>query len=356
MHSIVLCSFLAASASAFAQTLTVPAAAFGRDGTGVLDGAGFERAGRLQIVLGESHLASAVGASFRALRLRRDGSPFDLRSGAALVTLTASASSQIDAERPSPTFALNHGGTPTTLFAGTLPLPAAPRLQDRNAARWLAPDCVTIPFSAPFPYAGGTLCLQLDIVPVSGNASSWWPVDAERDGTPGIAVTRGQACGAVIADRPASVDVRALRVGSTVRFSTLGTPGSIAVLVLGSATVGPIDLAFLGAPGCKLHVLPEVTATASTSAAIVPGRPGAASLAVMLPNESRLAGAELHTQWLIVDGSRLTTTNALDITVSAAVPALHASTVAAASASPSLPTVGRVDASLVPVVQLDYAR
>lgn len=347
-----------ASLGAQVQTVTVPAQAELRDGSGVLDGASFGRAGRLQIVLGESHLAGAVGATLQALRLRRDGARFDLRPGAAVVTVSASASRMLDPDRPSPLFAANHSGSPTVLFQGTVVLAAAPGLTDRHAATWQVPDSVTIPFASPFLYAGGALCLQLDILPVSGNASSWWPIDAERSGPAGRASTRGQACGATagLADRPASVDARTLRIGSTVVFSTLGIPSTTAVLVLGATTVGPIDLGFLGAPGCKLHVLPEATLTAPVSAAILPGRPGAANVAVPLPHEPRLLGARLHSQWLLAGAIGLTTTNALDLEVSPIATSLNASVVAGGATVPPLPDVGRVDASVVPVLQLDYRR
>lgn len=354
MHPVLLSSILVASPVLAAQSLTVPATAASRDGTGVLDRVGFERPGRLQILLGEPHLTAAIGSSLRALRLRRDGSRLDLRSGAVHVTITGSVTTGLDPERPSATFAQNLGGAPTVLFAGFVTLPAAPRLPNRDAAAWQAPDCVSLPFQTPLAYSGGTLCLQLDIVPLAGNATTWWPIDAERSGSSGQAVTRGQACGAVAADRPASVDVRSLRVGSAATLATLAPPNSLAVLVLGASPVGPIDLAFLGAPGCTLDVSPDMAVGTTASPAIVSGRPGAAHLVLPLPHETHLAGATFHAQWLLVDGSQLTTTNALDLTVAAVSPALGASIVAAASATSSLPAAGQVDASIVPVLQLDY--
>lgn len=224
---------IAATTCLAAQTLTVPANAASRDGSGVLDAAGFEHGSRLQVLIGPSHLSSAVGSRLQALRLRRDGARFDLRPGRVSVTLTASASSGLDPTRPSAVFANNHVAPPVELFQGEVALPPAPALANRDGATWQAPDVVTIPFAAPFPYGGGTLCLQLDMVPVDGQASTWWPLDAERSGPAGQALTRGRPCGeaARFSSRPASVDTRTLRIGSTALFASLGVPHSAAVLI-----------------------------------------------------------------------------------------------------------------------------
>lgn len=355
MHPLLLA--LAAAPALAAQTLTIPAEAGSRDGTVVLHAAGFERPGRLQMIIGEQHLALARGGRLTALRLRRDGSLHDLRPGVVTVTVSASASATADPERPSPVFANNHSATPTVLHQGNVTLPAAPRLGSRDAATWQSPDSVTIQFSTPFAYPGGTLCLQIDMVPVVGGTTSWWPIDAEQRGSPGRIWTRGRACGAAaaLADRPASADALTLRVGTTAQLTSLGPPSATAVSVVGATTVGPIDLAFLGAPGCELHVLPEVVLVLPVSQAIAPGRPGAASIGLLLPNEPQLLAARLHTQWLLVSPG-LSVTNALDLELSPVAGSMGVSIVAAASSTPVLPAAGRVEASVLPVVQIDWVR
>ena len=146
-------------------TLTVPAAVTNRDGTSSLVGAGFVDARRQQFLFGPTHLATVAGRDLTALRLRRDGFVVEQAAGRVNLTVTASASTLLDARAPSPVFAENHLAPPTTLFQGVLDLPFSPRLPHAHAATWVTPDAITIPFAMPFRYAAGTLCVQLDGTP-----------------------------------------------------------------------------------------------------------------------------------------------------------------------------------------------
>lgn len=103
-------------------------------------------------------------------------------------------------------------------------------------------------------------------------------------------------------------------------------------------------------------MLPDVLISTAVGAAILPGRPGAANVPLPLPYENRLLGARLHAQWLLARSTSLATTNALDLEVSAYELPLDAAVVAAPTGATSWPSVGRVDASVVPVLQLDYRR
>lgn len=340
-----------------AQTVTIPASATVQDGTGILPGPGFDRAGRHQYLLGASHLAAAQDTDLVALRFRREGALPDLKRGSVTMAVIVSASSLLDPRVPSPVFAANHRGSPTTVFQGTVSLPDAPRLVSRHTATWSLPDAVTVPFATPWHYGGGTLCVQVDGAPVVGNTTAWWPIDAER-AAGGTVVTRGQACGALGAQvrQPAAVDPRLLAPGTTVAFTTLAAPASASVLMLSATQIGPIDLAFLGAPGCQLHVLPETSIPAAAGAALLPGRPGAAAVGLHVPYEGRLVSASFFAQWAVFDGVALATTNALDITLAPGLSALDASVVLGEARGSVFPDEGRIDASLMPVLQIDFRR
>lgn len=354
MRPLYLTSLLALCASVASQTVTIPATAVNRDGSGVFDVAGLERAGRLQILIGQRHLLSAVGRELTVLRLRRDGARFDLRGGALSMTVRVSAATNLDPNAPSSLFAQNHRNPAVMVFQGTVVAPTSPGLANRDAATWSPADIVEVLFTTPFTYAGGTLCIQLDVIPVTGSVPRWWPIDGERE-SPGTVTHRGVTCGTVgqLAPKAASVDARSLRIGNTASFTTLGQTGSTAVLMLSPQTIGPIDLSFLGAAGCNLYVLPDVTVTAIVGAPIGNGRPGTANIALHLPNEGRLLAAQLHAQWLLVHNLTLATTNVIDLQIAPSPSSLDAAVVGVSVASTTLPDAGRIELML-PVLQLGY--
>jgi hypothetical protein len=340
--------------SVLAQTVTIPALAATRDGTGIVDTFGLERSGRAQILIGAQSLVGTVGRNLTTLRLRRDGARFDLLGGVFQLTLKMSASSALDASAPSARFADNHRVTEVIVFQGEVIAPTSGRLANRNAATWTTADTIDIPFTTPFAYDGGTLCIQLDVMPGSGVLPRWWPLDSERQAG-GIATPRGATCGTLAAQArvPAAVDARSLRVGNTLTFTTLGQPASIAVFMLSAQLIGPLDLSFLGAPGCFLHVLPDVSLTTSVGAPVVGARPGAAAVSLRMPNEAQFVGAQMYGQWLLVHNLTLATTNAIDVQIAQSANALDGSIVAAAVNAGPLPEVGHVELAM-PVLQIDH--
>lgn len=87
---------------------------------------------------------------------------------------------------------------------------------------------------------------------------------------------------------------------------TQAEPASYAVLLLAAQRLAmPIDLAFLGAPGCLLYMLPDINLGVLTDAS------GTAAVTFGVPNDPGLAGAAVHSQWVDVSlaSLRITTSN-----------------------------------------------
>jgi len=417
--SLLFLPVLVGSLASQTQTITVPAALATTDGAGLLEAAGFTRAMRQQFLIGPSHLVAARGRELVALRFRRDGHPVEHVPGSLNLTVRLSASTSLDARRPEASFVGNHRSPPVLVFQGPLSVPRSPRLRDRNAATWASPDAVTIPFATPFLYLGGTLCVELEGVPVSGATSSWWSIDAEQFQTRGAVASIGQGCGETASrvTRMASADARTLVPGSTARFLAFGPPNGMAIMFFATQLVGPIDLGFLGAPGCNLYVLPVGSVAASLRNPVAQ-RPGAATLAVQLPGEAHLVGAAFYThrgrgrnqrlgcsrrfaptregprplccwglpgplghgngnvhskrgctpnsramresaalaaQWAELDAGSmtLTTTNAVQCRLANNPSDLDAAVVTGLATASGLPPSGRVDVGIMPVVQVD---
>jgi hypothetical protein len=219
----------------------------------------------------------------------------------------------------------------------------------------------TVPFTAPFPYAGGTLCFDVEGSPVQPTR---WPIDYHGDLQTGRVLRRGAACGAVasITTKTARVSEWALRPGSTIPLSVLGERDSVGVLMLGAAPLSPpLRLDFLGATGCELHVDPLVSL--STALTVRSGRaanhPGVGEIAVHMPAEPRIVGAQVFAQWtnaaVGTSGLRLSTSDALELTFAGGLGTYDAATVTSNRADGlPVPAHGRVAQGHAPVVRLVF--
>ena len=129
---------------------------------------------------------------------------------------------------------------------------------------------VVFPFSKPFLYERKKGNLLLDILG-KGSSPVWvpWTADAHAQfyGTSGMTASMGPGCKGGAGEYVGiSVASYPLKIGGTltVSFSTnLTKPGYLlAWLGAGCKSVGgfslPLDLAFLGAPGCKLYTSLEI--------------------------------------------------------------------------------------------------
>jgi hypothetical protein len=345
----------AGAASAVGQRwVVVPSAAERQDGMSLEHAPGIDRKVRQQVVIAESLVASLRGSTIEAMTFRRDGFLPALAAASARWTVSLSASPALDPAHTSSRFTANHKTAAQVVFSGTVTFPASPRLPHRHAATWDAGDTVSIALTAPFLYAGGGLCVQIDSEPI-GTPASWWPLDVEADGIGGTRTFFGLGCGDVAGrvTRTGSVDARALRAGSTVRFVNIAAAGSPAVMLLSlNILPAPVDLAPFGAPGCVLWVLPDVLMMGVARMRAGPLRPGAANMTLELPTSGAVLGACLHTQWVNFEGARMTTTNAIKAQIASQPASLGAAMVrAAAVGSDPLPEVGEVEPGRMPVVR-----
>ena len=192
-------------------------------------------------------------------------------------------------------------------------------MANRDAALWTSPDAVAIVFAQPWTYPGGHLCIEIAGQPAPTAGAAFWSIDTETDGVTGQRVVLGTGCGPIAARATpqASVDARQLRPGSTARFTCAGEANATALLLLATTSLGsPIDLGALGAPGCELWVIPEITLPSVVGGSLN-GRPPATRQDVQLPWLPSFLGAALATQWLLVGVSGMTTSNALQLTLAA---------------------------------------
>jgi hypothetical protein len=339
-----------------AQALVVPPNAAARDATGPLEPfPGTYLDSRQQIVIGATRLTSLqpMVSRIEALSFRRDGSQGSaLTAGRARLTVRASSLARAPGDAGE-WFAFNHGATVETCFDGEIDFPASPRLTTRDEPTWTAPYSFTIPLTPPIVYRGGALCIEID-----GRAlqPTRWPVDVHSDLVQGTIARVGTACGPITAvtTRTANTSVWYLRPGATAVIDVLEVHGTVGVLALGSQLSPPLNLAFLGAPGCALHVHPAVTFP--TLILRRPGRgpthPGAGRVTLPLPNLANLAGAQVPTQWVHLHGSRLTTSDALLLGLGGSATTDVAVVSSARADALALPPSGRVRTGSVPVVAL----
>jgi hypothetical protein len=339
-----------------AQSMVVPPQATSTDAMtrGALPG--LETRFRQQFLLGESLLSGMRAGTLTSLAFRRDG---HLRaqpgSVASLrVTLSHGARGPSDA---SARFAENRGLVTSTIYQGVLNVPSSPPLAHRDAATWAAPDAIVIPCAVPFAYPQGNLCIEVEGEP-AGAGSAWWPIDFATDAITGIATPLGQACGLAgqHANRSAMVDPRTLRPGATIRLVGLGQAHAASVLTIGAAQLTPpLDLGFLGAPGCELHVSPDVVLSGVLGGPIGARPLGLRALPLQLPGGPNALSACLFAQWVNLEGAGLATTAGLKMQLANNLTALDAAVVRSAEvASGAYPEVGAVENWQMPVIRFEW--
>jgi len=299
-------------------------------------------------------LGPITGRTIDRLTLRRDGASPPLMRGQSRLKVSISVAPFASIDEASPRFAENRTEPAVIVFDATVNLPAAPRLPHRNAAGWTAPDVVTIPFSTGFRYDGGVLCIELEGEPAPGNTSTWWPIDCESDGIQGTRTVIGQGCGPVPATPSATVAERSLRAGATPELLHVTTSDAASLLGLAIQPLSvPIDLTPFGAPGCVLHVAPDVAVPVGVRGNHLGRGIGSARCALHIPNGPASLGATLYVQWFDATPQGLAVSNGLRLDVAAAPAWLDAAMVSSVPvASGALPDSGRLDVGVMPVVQL----
>ncbi len=165
-----------------------------------------------------------------------------------------------------------------------------------------APFTALFPFSRPFLYERKKGNLLLDILG-KGTPSSWaeWIADAHAQfyGTSGMTALLGPACkGKAGRYVDLSVSASPLKIGGSLSLSfptNLAHPGNLLAWIgarcdrLGKVSL-PLDLSFLGAPGCRLYTSLEVSLALQGSGGGFP------QVALPIPRDPALALAQVFVQ------------------------------------------------------------
>lgn len=346
MRSLLL-SFLTLLACAHAQQrVVVPAAFAAAEGDRGFLVAGTTHAERMQIVIDAAHLAAANGRSLVGLEFRRDAGLRDELAAASVDVVVRVGTARRAASAASATFADN-GDALVEVFRGVVSLPRAPAVT--GSVGWSADQMWSVRFAQPFPYAGGGLVVDVEGAP--SGAASFWPVDATGAVSDAVALVVGRACGPFVdvAGRNNHWSRSELVPGETAMFDSWGEPGAAAFLLIGlHADPTGTDLAPLGAPGCRLHVL-GLAALATTFGAARFGAAlgGPAVVAVQLPADSALAGARFAAQWVQL-GSAVSTSEAVACTIASSLPGLGVAWILGERGAPT----GHVTTTSAPVLRL----
>jgi hypothetical protein len=287
---------LALAASAAAQAVQpVPAHADQADGhhsVGLPFGApGF----RTQFLVAAGAIAP-TGAALTGLRFRADRTSLPLAGGSVPNVTVALSQTTNFVGNMNAQFALNVTGPQTTVFTGTVALPA----HSDGFAGPAAWDIV-IPFASTYTVLGAQGSLLIDIVGnnAPGGFPSYW-LDAMQGG--GAATSFGRSGDdpsfdnlRLIAATGNSLSPRLLSPGHGIDYIsnlTFTSPPGVLVLGLVGFSV-PLDLGLVGAPTNSLYLSPLVLATHSWQQSFI-GWYSTTTLAV--PNDPLLFGTLVYAQ------------------------------------------------------------
>jgi hypothetical protein len=364
-----LLALLSGSASLAAQgnAIVVPAAHASAEAPGTEFWAFSPFPARRQVLVDGAHLAAALRRTFWSVAVRRNmGDPAALQEGVLALEVWLSHTG-VSAAAPHFEFARNRGKDHRLVFQGEVRFPACPPAPS-SPAPWAAPFAVTLPFSTPFPYLGGTLCLETVTARVreAGGAllpAPWWTIDAVTSDPAGTVSLFGTSCIPGMGALPAGVDPATASLGATAVFFLRGPKRTgLAVCAVGtndrtfSGLPLPFDLSRFGATGCALYTDWVWTKGAAVSAP-PGGQTGYAGCELELPADPSLLGASMFGQWLFLDPTAnplgFTLSNGVKATLGAAAPQLGFGWVEATDLAS---TSGRVLPGRAPVLLFSLAR
>lgn len=290
--------------------------------------AGASRDVRQQTLVGPSHLQALLGHELLALELRRTAADETYQGGTAHLTVVLSTSPN-EPLRTDPIYFGNVGADAAQVFSGPVTLPTSPPDTGPNVP-WSPQNIVRIPFTAPFLYRGGTLCIDVVGQPIAGQNANWWMADAEFEDIQGSSLQIGSGCGAYGGAQHvwSFASDRTLLPGAHARFWAYGPPNGFALAAFGAPAANPIPLQALGlpAPGCTMQLHPNLL-LATTVALFEPeidprlwSHGGSAEARIWIPNAPWVFGLTLATQWL--DLAQPATSNAIQWTVANSMPTL----------------------------------
>lgn len=346
---------LALGSSLLAQShLVVPAAYTSTDAISYEWVAGASRDLRQQTLVGASHLQSLVGHTLTALELRRSHANEVFLGGVVNLTVTLS----ISPNQPlscSQAFAANVGPVATQVFSGPITLPTSPATTSATVP-WSANNTLRIPFTIPFVYGGGTLCIDVLGQPVAGQNANWWMADAEFEDLYGNVVEIGTGCGAYggAQHQWSHIADRTLVPGAAARFFAYGPPNSFGIVAFGQPNPSGVPLWAIGipTPGCSLHLATldalELAMFEPQTHPSLAASGGIAELRVRIPNNPAVFGLTWATQWL--EWSQLVSSNTLQWSIASAIPQLD---MALVEGHPS-ETTGELSVHLAQVFRFEF--
>lgn len=147
---------------------------------------------RQQTLIGQSRLTAVLGRSITALELRRCVANKTYQGGAACLSVSLSTSPR-QPLHGSAAFANNVGADAVQVFQGQVTLPTSPPAAGPVA--WTPSNTIRIAFQTPFPYFGGTLCIDVTGTKVPGQTANWWMVAAVGEDLAGTIANGGDGCG-----------------------------------------------------------------------------------------------------------------------------------------------------------------
>lgn len=284
---------------------------------------------RQQTLIGASHLQGLLGRTIVAIELRRTAATEAYQAGSMDLAVTLSTSPS-DPLAPSNQFADNVGLDALQVFQGTVTLPASPATGPaQTPVAWTPSNVVRIPFTTPFVYLGGTLCVDVVGTPIAGQ-TTWWMADAVEEVIPGtLAIEVSAGCGIYGGPQRqwSEVHERSLVPGGVGVFRAQGTANGFGFAMFGMPAPTPIPLWMLGfpSPGCTLGLdlgSPITMLPALFEPEVHPLLSGAAMAEVLLPLPVSAAvfGLQMATQWF--DFAQLATSNTLHWTIGGSLPTL----------------------------------
>ena len=282
---------------------------------------------RQQILVGEAHLLSMIGASIQAIEFRRSASTEAFTGGSVQMTVSLSSSITPPIEC-STTFAANTGTGEQQVFSGTVTIPTSVGIAGTTVP-WSANNIIRVQFSSPYAYSGGTLCIDIVGSPIGGQEPGWWMTDAADEGQTGSITDLGGGCGTFgVGTFRSAIAGRTLVAGTTAQMIARGTPYGLGVAAVGPKFIPGVPLAALGftnaPPGCAIH-LSQIDLLAARIFLPDPDPQLAAMGAradfeLKIPAIPAALGFQMTTQWF--DWTQTATSNAIEWTISTSMPTL----------------------------------
>jgi hypothetical protein len=215
---------------------------------------------RTQILIDAAQIGP-TGALINGMRFRADRPSLPLASSSVPNVTIKLSETLVPLGNLDPTFALNVTGVETTVFSGTVTLPA-----HTDAHAGPMPWDIVIPFSAPFGFQSlnGNLLVDITANNPSGGAPVYY-LDAMRRGGSATKYGTGGPNPSgdflnLVVSTNGILDPRQMTLGNTIEYASttfFTTPPGLLMLGL-APTPFPVDLTPFGGPGQFLHVDPLV--------------------------------------------------------------------------------------------------